>query len=166
MFNLLISIIATMCGCIHHGHERNEMALNAPVTLLRCNVSISPQKRSILYRKALPERERFFIQRLFETARRERYAFVCCEFFLQTEDGRTVGILMDNDQRLAEGFDLGKKMNAKETYTKSFHNMKIIQDRADQERLYTLIHELFKSTNSTLRTSDCPVLRSVKTSGD
>ena len=80
-------------------------------------------------------------------------------FFLQTEDGRTVGILMDKDQGLVEGFDLGKKMNAKETYTKSFHDMKMIQDRADQERLYTLVHELFKSTNSTLRTSDCPATR-------
>ena len=160
MFNLLVvSIIAAMCGYFHPRHEQNEMVLNAPVTILKCNVSISPPKRNILCQKVLPERERIFIQRLFETARKERYAFVCCEFFLQTEDGRTVGILMDNDQGIVEGFDLGKKMNAKETYTKSFHNMKMIQDRADQERLYTLVHELFKSTNSTLRTSDCPAIR-------
>ncbi len=161
MFNLLVvSIIAAMCGYFHPRHEQKEMALNAPVTILKCNLSVSPPKRKILCQKVLPERERVFIQRLFETARKERYAFVCCEFFLRTEDGRTVGVLMDNDQGLAEGFDLGKKMNAKEAYTESFHNMKMIQDRADQERLYILIHELFKkSTNSTLRTSDCPASR-------
>ena len=160
MFNLLVvSIIAAMCGYFHPRHEQNEMVLNAPVTIQKCNVSIFPKERNVLCQKVLPERERIYIQGLFETARKARYAFVCCEFFLQTEDGRNVGILMDNDQRLAEGFDLGIKMNAKETRTKRFHNMKMIQDRADQERLYTLVHELFKSTNSTLRTSDCPVLQ-------
>ena len=52
MFNLLfVSIIAAMCGYFHYGHERNEMALNAPVTILKCNVSISPPKK----KHSLPE---------------------------------------------------------------------------------------------------------------
>ena len=33
---------------------------------------------------------------------------------------------MDNEQGLAEGFDLGVNMNAKETRTKRFHNTKMI----------------------------------------
>ena len=158
-FLLLVSTITAVFGFLHHGHGRNEEILNPPVVLLRCNVSIFPQKRNVLGQKLLSDRELSFIQGLFKTARRERYAFVCCEYFLQTEDGKTVGILMDNDQGLAEGFDLGIKMNAIETRTKRFHDVKMIQDRVDQEKLYTLIHELFKGTNSTLRTSDCPAIR-------
>ena len=156
MFNflLLVSTIPAVFGFFHHGDGQNEEALNPPVILLRSNRAVFPQERNVLSQKLLSERELSFIQGLFKTARKKRYLLVCCEYFLQTEDGKTVGILMDNDQGLAEGFDLGKKMNAKDTYTETFHNMKMIQDRADQERLYILIHELFESTNSTLRTSN------------
>ena len=158
-FLLLVSTITAVFGLLHHGHGRNEEILNPPVVLLRCNVSIFPQERNVLGQKLLSDRELSFIQGLLMTARKDRYAFVCCEYFLQTGDGKTVGILMDKNQGLAEGFDLGIKMNAIETRTKRFHDMKMIQDRGDQERLYTLIHDLFKSTNSTLRTSVYPVLR-------
>ena len=109
-FLLLVSTITAVFGLLHHGHGRNEEILNPPVALLRCNVSIFPQERNVLGQKLLSDRELSFIQGLFKTARREGYAFVCCEYFLQTEDGKTVGILMDNDQGLAEGFDLGIKM--------------------------------------------------------
>ena len=147
MFNflLLVSTIPAVFGFFHHGDGQNEEALNPPVILLRSNRAVFPQERNVLSQKLLSERELSFIQGLFKTARKKRYLLVYCEYFLQTEDGKTVGILMDNDQGLAEGFDL---------YTETFHNMKMIQDRADQERLYILIHELFESTNSTLRTSN------------
>lgn len=52
---------------------------------------------------------------------------------------------MDNEQGLAEGFDLGVNMNAKETRTKRFHNTKMIQRVEDQKRLYSFVHELFSS---------------------
>ena len=158
MFNLLVvSIIVGMCGGLHHSHDRNEMVLNAPVTIQKCNVSIFPKKRNILCQRVLPERERVFIQSLFETAHKERSAFVCCEFFLQAEDGRNIGILMDDDQGLAEGFDLGIKMNAKETRTKRFHNMRIIRNHADQKRLYSLVHELFPSSPKETRKGLTPM---------
>ena len=145
MFNflLLVSTITVVFGHFHLGQGRNEEVLNTPVIMLRCRGSISPRKRNILSQKILSESELAFIQGLFKTARKEKYAFVCCEYFLQTDDGRTVGILMDNDQGLALGFDLGIKMNAKETHTERFHNMRIIRNRADQKRLYSLVHELF-----------------------
>ena len=134
-----------LCACLHSSQRRNEATLTAPVTMLKCTVSIFPEKRNILGQKVLSDQELTFVNDLFESAHKDRYAFVCCEYFLQTEDGRTVGILMDNEQGLAEGFDLGVNMNAKETRTKRFHNTKMIQRVEDQKRLYSLVHELFSS---------------------
>ena len=146
MLNPSILIVVAMCVCLHLAQWQNEATLTAPVTMLKCTGSIFPKKRKILCQKVLSDREFAFVQGLFEAAHKDRYAFVCCEYFLQTEDGRTVGIMVDDDQELAEGFDLGKKMNAKETHTKCFHNTKMIRDRADQKRLYFLVHKLFSGS--------------------
>lgn len=145
MFNCSIMVVMALCACLHSSQRRNEATLTAPVTMLKCTVSIFPEKRNILGQKVLSDQELTFVNDLFESAHKDRYAFVCCEYFLQTEDGRTVGILMDNEQGLAEGFDLGVNMNAKETRTKRFHNTKMIQRVEDQKRLYSLVHELFSS---------------------
>lgn len=145
MFNCSIMVVMALCACLHSSQRRNEATLTAPVTMLKCTVSIFPEKRNILGQKVLSDQELTFVNDLFESAHKDRYAFVCCEYFLQTEDGRTVGILMDNEQGLAEGFDLGVNMNAKETRTKRFHNTKMIQRVEDQKRLYSLVHKLFSS---------------------
>ena len=145
MFNCSIMVVMALCACLHLPQRRNEATLTAPVTMLKCTVSIFPEKRNILCQKVLSDQELTFVHDLFEAAHKDRYAFVCCEYFLQTEDGRTVGILMDNEQGLAEGFDLGVNMNARETRTKRFHNTKMIQRVEDQKRLYSLVHELFSN---------------------
>ena len=144
MFNLLVvCIIVGMCGGLHHSHDRNEMVLNAPVTIQKCSISIHPEKRKVRCQKELSGRELVFVQGLFENACEKRSAFVCCEFFLQTKGGKTVGILIHHDDELAVGFDLGREMDAKETHSKHIHNVKMIQNRADQKRLYSLVYELF-----------------------
>ncbi len=150
MFNFSIMVVMALCACLHSLQWRNEATLTAPVTMLKCTVSIFPEKRNILGQKVLSDQELAFVHDLFEAAHKDRYAFVCCEYFLQTEDGRTVGILMDNEQGLAEGFDLGVNMNAKETRTKRFHNTKMIQSVDDQKRLYSLVHELFPGSTKDL----------------
>lgn len=145
MFNFPIMVVMALCACLHSSQRRNEVTLTAPVTMLKCTVSIFPENRNILGQKVLSDQELTLVHDLFEAAHKDRYAFVCCEYFLQTDDGRTVGILMDNEKGLAEGFDLGVNMNAKETRTKRFHNTKMIQRVEDQKKLYSLVHELFSS---------------------
>ena len=116
MFNFSIMVVMALCACLHSLQWRNEATLTAPVTMLKCTVSIFPEKRNILGQKVLSDQELAFVHDLFEAAHKDRYAFVCCEYFLQTEDGRTVGILMDNEQGLAEGFDLGVR-DSHETFS-------------------------------------------------
>ena len=122
MFNFPIMVVMALCTCLHSSQRRNEVTLTAPVTMLECTVSVFPEERNILGQKVLSDQELTLVHDLFEAAHKDRCACVCCEYFLQTDDGRTVGILMDNEKGLAEGFDLGVNMeDRKSTRLNSSH---------------------------------------------
>ena len=143
-FHLCISIIAAMCECLNHSHLRAGEPLPSPSAILKCNVTIYPENRNVRSQRALSERESIYIKGLLDTACNDKYILVCCEYFIQTADGRTLGILMDDEQESANGFDLGVKMNAIETHAERFHKVRIIQNAEDRKRLYSFVHELFQ----------------------
>ena len=65
MFNCSIMVVMALCACLHSSQRRNEATLTAPVTMLKCTVSIFPEKRNILGQKVLSDQELTFVNDLF-----------------------------------------------------------------------------------------------------
>lgn len=141
---LFVYALAAMQLNFHRENRRHEVSFSPPVTVLKCDVAISPEKRNVLREELLPKRELAFVLGLLKTGSEKRAAFVCCEYFLQASNGRTVGIMIDHDNAVAIGFDLGNDVDAKQTHSKHFHNLRLIRNRTDQKRMYVLVHEILQ----------------------
>lgn len=147
LFFLLIGVIA-LFGCKNKKSTYDNLFnFHNPLMVLKCRRSVSPDKRAVLDKQVLPKKITSLLENLMKTGRKARLTYVCCEYYLQTPDGETVGILTDDKTQIVQGFDIGRRLDALGIHSRAMHEVILLDDEENQRKAYSLLLGLFQNNN-------------------
>ena len=147
LFFLLIGVIALL-GCKNRESTYgNLFSFHNPLTVLKCRRSVSPEKRVVLDKQVLPEMIATTFEELMKTGRKARLTYVCCEYYLKTPDGETVGILTDDKTQIVQGFDIGRRLDALDIHSRAMHEVILPDDEENQRKAYSVLVGTFQKNN-------------------
>ena len=144
---LLIGVIA-LFGCKNKKSTYDNLFnFHNPLMVLKCRRSVSPDKRAVLDKQVLPKKMTSLLENLMKTGRKARLTYVCCEYYLKTPDGETVGILTDDKTQIVQGFDIGRRSDAIDIHSRAMHEIILLDDEENQRKAYFLLVGTFQKNS-------------------
>ena len=119
-------------------------AMNGSITVLKCQRAIDPARRMVLDKHEMESQQAMLFNVIIGNGHKTRATYVCCEYFLQTLAGDTIGVLTDDVNKKVTGFDFGRQANAIKLHSKFMHDIILTNDKESAEKAYSLIVQCFQ----------------------